>query len=61
MVNMKRVLVDEAEPSRPSKLRTDQKDSGSSSDDDVIVDVDVNSSLAREVCFGMVCKLQVSP
>lgn len=55
---MKRVLVDEAEPSRPSKLRTDQKDSGSSSDDDVIVDVDVDSS---EVCFGMVCKLQVFP
>jgi hypothetical protein len=52
---MKRVLVDETEPSRPSKLKTDQRNSGSSSDDDVIVDVDV------EVCFGMVRKLQVFP
>ena len=51
---MKRALVDEAEPSRPSKLKTDQRNSGSGSDDDVIVDVDVDS-MAREVCFGMVC------
>jgi hypothetical protein len=65
---MKRVLVGEADSSRPLKLRTNQKDLDSdpclldsdvtvSVDVDVDVDIDVGLGYC-EVCFGMVCTMQ---